>query len=139
MVLDTFNRFEENRINPTEPIRRFYHYLSPITNDQTEEICLVLNCVPSVQHYPLIYNRYEILQWYIVCNFIELVNLLLYFKISISMQEQNTYDYVGNTISVAINLHELLQIISSKELYPYGFSITFSIPFILSESELMYM
>ena len=46
-----------------------------------------------------------------------------------------TYD----TISIAINLHELLQIISSKELYPYGFSITFSIAFMLSESELMYM
>ena len=80
MVLDTFNRFEENRINPTEPIRRFYHYLSPITNDQTEEICLVLNRAPSVQHYPLMYNRYEILQWYIVCNFIDLFDRLLYFK-----------------------------------------------------------
>ena len=37
------------------------------------------------------------------------------------------------------DLHKVLQIVSIKELYPYGFSITFSIDFMLSESELMYM
>ena len=91
MVLDTFNRFEKNGINLTEPIRRFYHYLSPITNDQTEEICLVLNCVPSVEHYPFMYNRYEILQWYIVCNFIDFFNRLQYLNISDNTKKLNAH------------------------------------------------
>ena len=96
MVLDTFNRFDENRINPTEPIRRFYHYLSPITNDQTEEICLVLNCVLPVQHYPLMYNRYEILQWYIVCNLIDLFDRFSCHKFTLTA----TNNFIKGIISI---------------------------------------